>query len=664
MATEMQLQQALFGYDSGHHLLQSSVSLPTEVTQALAIATDLSGSASAKSFDAAFTGMPVLGTEYYALFCTWLAPEMRRPGCVWSHVLLIEGADLARIEDLGSLREYFRRPESQKSDRYSNPLQLRSSRLETASEFRGDELTDCWVAALYGEPQSSVVVPATTAKEHEELVFALWSQQWPRLRRNFRFSTGSFGDRSNFESAFDLQITPASSRRAWFGGGEHLLLDEYASAADESSRWTRVAVEDLLVPGESGFRSFLQANGVDVNTPRAAFAKLARSFIAIKKTESSNWTSALATVAKEFPAPNEAMALKRSCVLLPTNEPRNSTMDRVWWCLNWIFRENANGAFSQVSLDLTSTVALLWPAKRNEIVDLLSAPPVAAGERRWSVLAHAVAKAVAAADLPWLWSRQPELVPTLVRIEPEIATNSAVWHLPERAQWRLIEALESHSNPPVPWPRIVTAMLQADTTVGVGEIVHVAGKEVFDGVLHWTGRAGGRLPPDTWRQAITGMATERLKQGGLSPLELAFCVTLLPPYIVEKISANRSDVQELSSQTLDSLPEALRMPAAFFLVAVGLRGNGLVGTAALSQGFFATHTALASQTEPPESWRLLQRQLPAFRWWDWDRCAKLRDRVSDWFDENDTHQILLAAARTNAERQLARSLRGRTKTSR
>src|SRR5690348_15482342 len=110
MISGLHLEQALFGYDAGHHLLESSIELPSEVRRLLAVATDLSGSAPVDGFDAAFTGMPLFGTDFYALFCTWLAPEMPRPGCVWSQVLLIETADLERITDLGELRGFFRRP--------------------------------------------------------------------------------------------------------------------------------------------------------------------------------------------------------------------------------------------------------------------------------------------------------------------------------------------------------------------------------------------------------------------------------------------------------------------------------------------------------------------------------------------------------------------------
>jgi hypothetical protein len=247
-------------------------------------------------------------------------------------------------------------------------------------------------------------------------------------------------------------------------------------------------------------------------------------------------------------------------------------------------------------------------------------------------------------------------MPTLVRLQPSLAANIEVWRLPERAQWRLVEALESQPISSSHWREIVMAMLTAGTSVGVKEVAHTAGAEAFHGSLHWVKKQGDKLLPDVWRQSLTDVARDRLKQGGMAPLEFAFCVTLLPPYQMEQIPVDRSDVQDLGALPLERLPAALRLPAAFFLVTVGLKGSGKAGATAIARGFFAVHSALAAQTEPPESWRLLQRQLPPFRFWEWDRCGKLRDAVREWLRLNSAQEMFLNEANTNAERDLAQSL--------
>src|SRR5262245_54967263 len=99
MAEQLRIEQALFGYREGHQLLAASVPLVPKVRQFVANVTDGSGPETSEGFDSAYTGLPIPDTSYYALFCTWPAPEMPQPGCVWSHVLLLDLADLARIPD-------------------------------------------------------------------------------------------------------------------------------------------------------------------------------------------------------------------------------------------------------------------------------------------------------------------------------------------------------------------------------------------------------------------------------------------------------------------------------------------------------------------------------------------------------------------------------------
>jgi hypothetical protein len=307
--------QALFGYEAGHHLLSASLQMPSDVRHFLAGATDLSGSAPAEGFDTAYTGLPLGETNYYALFCTWLAPEMRRPGCVWSHVLLIELADLAELPDLGALRSAFRRPVSPNLDEYRTEVnfQLQSAaapRLSSAVTATAGRM----LAGLYLAPARPIVFLANAALKTENLVFALWSQQWPRLRRSFRFSTGSFADRGRSGDPFDLQVSPEVNRRSWQRKGEYLLVDS-TSATDaaltaDAPSWMCAAVDDLLAPDARGVRSFLRAYGTDVNDPRTAFARLAFVYERAVLRPNSNWMETLRSVGETFADPSEAILLK------------------------------------------------------------------------------------------------------------------------------------------------------------------------------------------------------------------------------------------------------------------------------------------------------------------------------------------------------------------
>ena len=174
MAKEFEFHQALFGYDAGPHLLASSLNLPVDARHMLAVATDLSGSSPASGFDVTYTGLPVAGTDYYALFCTWLALEMPRPGCVWSHVVFIHLADFAELQDLGDLRRIFRRPNSSELNSYQKPLPYQAainskSSLASEVEIFGKQI----VAALYTMPEQAIVASTDAAAELEDLIFFL-----------------------------------------------------------------------------------------------------------------------------------------------------------------------------------------------------------------------------------------------------------------------------------------------------------------------------------------------------------------------------------------------------------------------------------------------------------------------------------------------------------
>src|ERR1043166_1580444 len=110
MNGDIQVDQALFGYSEGHSLIASSTTFSPTTLQLLSALTDMSGPVMVPGFEESYTGLYLPETDYYALCKTWFAPEMRRPGCVWSHVLLIHLADIASLEDPGTLRQVFVRP--------------------------------------------------------------------------------------------------------------------------------------------------------------------------------------------------------------------------------------------------------------------------------------------------------------------------------------------------------------------------------------------------------------------------------------------------------------------------------------------------------------------------------------------------------------------------
>ena len=118
-----QLHQALHGYADGHRQLALSTTLKPRDQKRLLALSDISGPGARLDDDGYLTGYPLAESGYFALGRTWLAPEMPRPGCVWTHTLLIDFTDLAALDTLTGLLDLFRRPlAASVTSAYSNPV--------------------------------------------------------------------------------------------------------------------------------------------------------------------------------------------------------------------------------------------------------------------------------------------------------------------------------------------------------------------------------------------------------------------------------------------------------------------------------------------------------------------------------------------------------------
>ena len=93
----MRIEQTLHGYSDGHRLLAASTELPRDARYAMLGLSDISGRSMVSGFEEYLTGYPVPDSSLYAFAKTWYAPEMERPGCVWTHTLLIESRNLVGL---------------------------------------------------------------------------------------------------------------------------------------------------------------------------------------------------------------------------------------------------------------------------------------------------------------------------------------------------------------------------------------------------------------------------------------------------------------------------------------------------------------------------------------------------------------------------------------
>lgn len=269
----VQLHQALHGYADGHRQIAASTVLKPRDAKTMLLLSDVSGPGARIDDGGYLTGYPLSESGQYAFARTWGAPEMSRPGCVWTHTLLIDFADLAVLPSLVDLLGAFRRPESSTQSEYGKPLTWEWSSQPARIEMNGEAAARRILAALYeDDPNLRVIAMRSFETDMDTVVVALWSQQWPRLRRSFRFCTLAMSDRSTKGTNFDLQLLPP---------GNHALRTRFSQAVEAESvspggEWLEEAISDLLNPEPQGLRQFLRDIGGDVVGGRSAFPALCR----------------------------------------------------------------------------------------------------------------------------------------------------------------------------------------------------------------------------------------------------------------------------------------------------------------------------------------------------------------------------------------------------
>jgi hypothetical protein len=663
MSERFHVEQALFGYHEGHNLVAASVELAPRVSQFLANVTDASGPENVRGFDAVYTGLPVPETNYYAVFCTWPAPEMPRPGCVWSHALLLDLADLARVPDLSILRKLCLRPATPPvlAD-YQKQLNLSASDSIGFGPEENPAFAAFLLKLLYGQPDQSIVVLDDMSWLWEVPIFSLWSQQWPRMRRSFSFSTGSLADRRLAGVSFDLQVAPRSSQRLWGRSGSPTVVLNYSMTAQRSPEapWVVAALDDLRLGSNGPLRKFLFSYGSDVETPRRAFAPFVECFLGPPNSEEDDPSSRLAQVARAFPQPTEAISLKRDRLAWLSASTESSGLDPGWGVAYFLLNAREAVAFSRVPFDFSVPARGFWQRKQADVIALLGGLPES--ERATEFL-HAIADVLTPEEIPTLWYEQRSAIPRLLAHKPSLASDAAAWAMPETGQRLLWESLHATTSDQRIWALTCGAMLKAQCAVAERESVTLAGPAITGGLLSWLEGGDVRLPSPAWRDALRIPLSKALRDADLPPPLLALAVWVLSPEQSRSIPGDRHDVQALASRLLATVPDPLILHTLFWLTALGLQTSGKPAFNLIARAFFPVYRAVAQSHYPGESWELLAPILPeAILGLDWDRCRRLRHALGRWLSVNpNLADDMKAAAPTVEDRNLVEKCQNKYK---
>lgn len=417
-----EIAQALFGYGNGHQLLASSISLPSRSARQLRALTDMAFDGHAERY---LTALPLPDLGRYGLIRSWPAHDAPRRGSVWSHCLLVDFVVLASLDELATLTALFRQPRSGKPAElaaYERDLPLSKPTLRDAVNVSYSDL-DRLLWTIYGSDENAVLRTDNTAAA-EELLFAIWQQQWPRLRRAFAFRTRyRVSDRS---APFDLQVVERLDRD-----------QEQVRAPEVFPTWLAELQADMRDP-QRRLSVFLRRFGAESRRGR-------RDMPALVDVAQMTWTGAgrpavVTLVGKAFTEAQEMPALKRALLGLTTADDDGG----VWTApeverLRLLLHAEPATAFDLDDLRLGQRLDALWNSEREDARTLLECIDFSQGENsavRAAVLSAAIRHAQPA-DLSAVSEANPEVAITVVKERSDLLAEPALW----RGEPPLIEFL-------------------------------------------------------------------------------------------------------------------------------------------------------------------------------------------------------------------------------
>lgn len=271
------MHQLLHGYDSGHTLLAASRQLDEMSVALVGLLSDLAPAAQEAPEDGWLSIYPVVEADLFAVARTWPAPEMARPGCVWTHTILLSYGQLANLVSLQQVLALHQKPVNGAFESFRNALQLPTKQLPKRIAPVEYQAARQLLRAIYDSNQAIVGVAEQPLAE--KLLTALWDQQWPRLRRRFRGCSICVREAGMGNWRFDLMFARDRSELRDLAAKPRVIELRHGEKSGRPPGWVTAALADLR-NGGSLFRAELRSLAADINSGRRAFPILS-SIIAL-----------------------------------------------------------------------------------------------------------------------------------------------------------------------------------------------------------------------------------------------------------------------------------------------------------------------------------------------------------------------------------------------
>ncbi len=628
------VHQCLFGYDDGHRLLASSAKLSSEIHSSLLPLSDLVPGIKLSDVGSYWTGVPLREAKQYALMRTWPAPEMPRPGCVWTHVILVSFADVVRFGALGSLRNLTIRPNYPCNySEYKTAIRLNPEILSKAYNDRGQIVNPDQalklIRVLYSSNES--IIEAKLG-EFDDALFALWSQQWPRLRRSFSFRTAASKLEGNYPSVrFDLRLI-ASEENSLIATSE---ISRYKKS------WEAIAVEDICNIHPTDFRRFLWRYGSDLENGLDRYQILADIYIKTCKDslKGHNLDAVLEMVVNEIPAPNDGLTLKEDIISCGLSKfsllPPSDTIDM----LGFVISHPEVDALPTPPIEICATIKESYPTRSSDIF-LLAGLAAEQNSKLVDEILKNVAAVVESKNFLSLSKNKPNLRERMILLNPTLLISEELVEVPQPELSRLLNIIPDGNSGIA--SGLLNYLLRLDDENIAEEMMQRFPRETLRATVEFLCRSieeNGVTLPFYWRRELERNGSALLNEGFV---ESARSTRFLSELAV-LLRYDSIDVMKFGSRpwitalkaAKDDISGCKRQTFLAFLLAMAIRYPVTGSELLFELAFEAVHNDIWYARFTSEGMSILGRHLPDIGWRNWDTCKRIRIAVVSAYVEGD-----------------------------
>lgn len=632
---ELALDQALHGYRDGHRLLASSRRLDSEASRQLLLLTDLAGSAR-DHFDGYVTASYLNTEDLFALSKTWYATEISRPGCVWTHTLLVEARDISIVNDLSALDALFERPLVDDYERYASRVFL--SRAEVSRPPSLDVSDTTRLANLFNllfATERSVLVPAIGASQHKMLFFLIWSLLWPALKTRFSFSTGPSDLRQPSGRSFDLSAIPESLSQHVDSRSSRAY--EIAGSSDEHAPDWADSLAAHLRSSDNMTTNFIRDLGSTFRPERLAVSEIAQVYLEISaiKHGLEGLTKLLRRIAACKFLNDTGGLLTALLNPLKSQWPPAPDPELIEWMLQT--EPISNLAVEDAELDLAPRIRSLSLAAQDRIFNYVQEAPTHAPSLFDTAFRRAIVEIILEKD-DSIHALSRSLWPLIAAERPTSVLQMELKRLDNRAADAIIDAvIGSHTDNSQVISTIIEYELASGSERNADQIFDLSPSAACDAVFRIAGirsYALSKLPFD-WRRIFAGHPLEILaafERLNLSDRNALRSLSILLP------NRRLVDTQERTAWLNLPIPpeDDSALSLSVLKLVAGLNDPG--SSALIDVTYEPVYMALMKSRLHSYEWEseYLEGRLPVLTPWEnWDRCKRLRKAVVEHLIGNE-----------------------------